>query len=156
PPGRIFDGYRWRFFMRETIDGLSINRLWLYPAAGRTPVRRILNYLSFTLLALPTVLFTTKPDVIFIEAQPLILALPACAATRVRGIPSVYNKPDLQVEVAKEAGWIGVRWLIALARRLESFLMRNALTVTTVTHAFVDHFIENRGVPPAKMSFLPN
>ena len=34
--------------------------------------------------------------------------------------------------------------------------MREALSVTTVTHAFIEHFIEERDVPARKMSFLPN
>jgi glycosyltransferase involved in cell wall biosynthesis len=156
PLGRIFDGYRWRFSLKETIDGIPITRVWLYPAAGRSPIRRILNYVSFTLLAAPRVLFCKRPDLIFVEAQPLTLAIPAWLAARFRGIPYVYNTPDLQVEFAGQDGWIGLRSLIALAGRLESFLMRNALTVTTVTHAFVDHFVKERHVARAKMSFLPN
>jgi glycosyltransferase involved in cell wall biosynthesis len=156
PLGRIFDGYRRRLFMKETIDGIPVSRIWLYPAAGRAPVRRLLNYLSFTLLALPAVLFSRKPDLIFVEAQPLVLAIPAWLTKCLRGVPYVYNTPDLQVEVAKEGGWIGLQWFIALARGLEGFLMRNALTVTTVTHAFIDHFIESRHIARSKMSFLPN
>ena len=34
--------------------------------------------------------------------------------------------------------------------------MRKALSVTTVTHAFIEHFIEHRGVPRERTSFLPN
>jgi glycosyltransferase involved in cell wall biosynthesis len=39
---------------------------------------------------------------------------------------------------------------------METFLMRQSLSVTTVTQAFVQHFIQNRDVPSHKMSFLPN
>ena len=156
PTGKIHDGYRNKITLREEIDGVPVRRVWLYPAAGRGSVRRLLNYISFTLMAIPAMLFARKPDLIFIEAQPLTLAFPAWICKVLRGVPYVYNTPDLQVEVAAEGGWIGMNWLIGMARGLESFLMKQSLTVTTVTHAFVEHFIENRSVPRTKMSFLPN
>ncbi len=156
PVGRIRDGYRGKFHLREQLDGVPIERVWLYPAAGRGSIRRLLNYLSFTVSVAPRLLFTTRPDLVFVEAQPLTLALPAWLLKVLRGVPYVYNTPDLQCEVAAEAKWIGAGWFIGLAKWLERFLMRQALSVTTVTHAFVRHFIEQRGIPPKAMSFLPN
>ena len=67
----------------------------------------------------------------------------------------MYNTPDLQVEYAEEDHW-GVRGLIRAARSLEGFLMRRALAVTTVTHAFIEHFHRERGVPRDRLTFLPN
>ena len=156
PLGRIFPGYRGKLTLREEIDGVPVRRVWLYPAAGRGSLRRLLNYFSFTAMAGLALLFTRRVDLVFVEAQPITLALPAWLLKQVRGIPYIYNTPDLQIEIAEEARWIGLRVLIRLAARLESFLMRHALTVTTVTHAFVDHFVRYRGVPRARMSFLPN
>ena len=155
PTGKIHDGYRGKLTSTEEIEGIPLRRVWLYPAAGRGAVRRLANYISFTLMVFPVMLFTKRPDLIFIEAQPLTLAFPAWIVKLLRGVPYVYNTPDLQVEVAAEAGW-GVSWLIGMARALEGFLMKQSLTVTTVTHAFIEHFIENRNVPKEKMSFLPN
>ncbi len=156
PLGRIFPGYRGKVTLGEEIDGLPVRRVWLYPAAGRGALRRLLNYLSFTAMAALVLLFTRRVDMIFVEAQPVTLALPAWLLKQLRGIPYIYNTPDLQVEIAQESRWIGSRALIRLAARLEGFLMRQALTVTTVTHAFMDHFVRYRGVPHARMSFLPN
>ncbi len=156
PLGRIFSGYRGKLTLREKIDGVPVRRVWLYPAAGRGSLRRLLNYLSFTAMAGLALLFARRVDLVFVEAQPITLALPAWLLKQLRGIPFIYNTPDLQVEIAEEARWIGLRVLISLAVWLESFLMRHALTVTTVTHAFVDHFIRYRGVLRPRMSFLPN
>jgi glycosyltransferase involved in cell wall biosynthesis len=62
----------------------------------------------------------------------------------------------LQVEYADEDRWVGTRILIRAARTLERVLMRNALAVTTVTHAFIDHFHQERGIPLGQLAFLPN
>lgn len=156
PLGRIYENYRGRWRFKETLDDIPIERVWLYPAAGRGTVKRLLNYLSFTMAVVPKLLFGPKPDLVFVEAQPLTLAFPALLLRLLRGVPYVYNTPDLQVEIAGEGQWIGAKWLIEAARLLERFLMRHALSVTTVTHAFIEHFIEARGIPRRQMSFLPN
>lgn len=156
PVGKIFDGYRGRLHAKETVDGVPVERVWLYAAAGRGSAKRIMNYLSFTFAAIPLLLLTPKPDLVFVEAQPLTLAFPALLLRLFRGVPYVYNTPDLQVEVASEASWIGFQWIIRLARTMERFLMRRSLSVTTVTHAFVEHFIQNREIPRTQLSFLPN
>ncbi len=156
PLGRIFAGYRRKLHQRDTVDDIPVERVWLYPAAGRGSLKRIVNYVSFTLAVMPSLLFGRRPDLVFVEAQPLTLAFPAWMLKVLRGVPYVYNTPDLQVEISGEGKWIGMGWLIGLAKNLEGFLMRNALSVTTVTHAFIEHFIEHRGVPRARASFLPN
>lgn len=156
PVGKVHPEYRGRLTCSEKLDDVPVRRVWLYPAAGRGSVKRLVNYLSFSFAAFPALLGTRRPDLVFVEAQPVTLALTAWLASRLRGIPYVYNTPDLQIEVADEAGWIGAALLIRAARRLESFLMRRALAVSTVTHAFMEYFIEHRRVPRDRMTFLPN
>ncbi len=156
PWGRILEPYRGRFHLRETVDGVPVERVWLYPAAGRGSVKRLLNYLSFTVLVVPWLLLRRKPSLVFVEAQPLTLAFPAWLLKVLRGVPYIYNTPDLQVEIASEGNWVGAKWLIRLAQAMERFLMRNAFAVTTVTHAFIEHFIQNRGISRNRTTFLPN
>ncbi len=48
PLGRIFEAYRGQWHSREMVDDVPVERVWLYAAAGRGSVKRILNYLSFT------------------------------------------------------------------------------------------------------------
>lgn len=155
PEGVIQDKYKGRWRVREEIDGIQVERIWLYPAGGRKPLKRILNYLSFTFNSLLHLGYARKKHVVFIEAQPITLALYGLFARWLFRVPYIYNTPDLQVEIAGERAWIG-RWIVSLARHLETFLMRNAYSVSTVTHAFVEHFIQTRGLPRRQMSFLPN
>ncbi|HXB68168.1 MAG TPA: glycosyltransferase family 4 protein [Candidatus Acidoferrales bacterium] len=155
PFGRIADAYRGRLSVRELRDGIPVERLWLYPAAGRKPVSRLLCYSSFTLAAISRIV-SYRPDVVFVEAQPITLALAGVVLKALRGVPFIYNTPDLQVEIAGDKRWITIQALIRGAARLESALMRKALCVATVTDAFVDHFAQNRGVPKSRITFLPN
>ena len=155
PKGEIYDGYAGKLWMRDEVDGVPLRRVWLYPASGKGAAKRIINYLSFTASSALALALEQKADLVFVEAQPLTLAFPAWVNKVVRGTPYVYNTPDLQVEYADEGQW-GVRGLIRLARGLEGFLMKKSLSVTTVTHAFVEHFHQERGIDKARIAFLPN
>jgi glycosyltransferase involved in cell wall biosynthesis len=156
PTGTIYPGYDHRLTMAERIDDVPVRRVWLYPAAGRHPVKRLLNYLSFTATSAIALAFMPPADLVFVEAQPMTLAIAAYINRLVRGTPFIYNTPDLQVEYASEDSWIGIAALIKASRALEGFLMRRALSVSTVTHAFIDHFQRERGLPRERLSFLPN
>jgi glycosyltransferase involved in cell wall biosynthesis len=156
PNGRILPAYRGKLTAREIIDGVPVDRLPLYPAAGRQPLRRILCYVSFSAAALLRLPFIRKPDVIFVEAQPITLALAALMAKFCRRIPFIYNTPDLQVEIAGDKRWISMDSLVRMAARLEVFLMRQAVCVSTVTEGFIDHFAESRGIERSHITFLPN
>jgi len=156
PTGKIHPQYRGLFFYREMIDEIPVSRVWLFPAAGRHVVRRLINYLSFTITSCILLLFVKGVDLVFVEAQPITLAIPAYLNSLICNTPYVYNTPDLQIEFAHEDQWIGTRWLISAAKHLESFLMHKALCVTTVTKAFIDYFVEKRGMSRSKIAFLPN
>jgi colanic acid biosynthesis glycosyl transferase WcaI len=155
PVGRIFPEYRKSLFSTEEIDGVPVHRQWIYAATGRSPLARLLCYLTFSGGAmLRTPLF--KPDVVFVEAQPLTLALAAYLTKTLRNVPYIYNTPDLQVEIAADKRWLSTNLMISAAARLESFLMRRAFCVSTVTDAFIEHFATHRGIDRSHVTFLPN
>ncbi len=156
PVGKLYPGYEGLLTHREEIDGVPVRRVWLFPASGKSPVKRLLNYLSFTATGALALATERGVDLVFVEAQPVTLAAPAWLNQVLRGVPYVYNTPDLQVEYADEDRWVGLRALIKGARALEGFLMKRALAVTTVTHAFIEHFERERGIPRERLTFLPN
>ena len=49
PAGHHLSEYKGGLTMREEVDGIPVRRVWLYPASGRGAIKRLLNYLSFTL-----------------------------------------------------------------------------------------------------------
>jgi len=156
PTGKIQPEYKGVFFKKEKLYGAEITRTAIYPATGKNVISRLLNYFSFMMTSFFPLLFSKRVDLIFVEAQPIILAIPAYIVGKIRNIPYVYNTPDLQVEYAKEDSWISVKILISIALFLEKFLMRNALSVTTVTHGFIKFFHRERNIDLEKFTFLPN
>ncbi len=155
PEGVIHECYRGKLNLLDKVDGIEIKRIWLYPASGKDPFKRLVNYLSFTLHALLYLRLARGKEIVFIEAQPITLALYGLLAQWIFKVPYIYNTPDLQVEIAGERAWVG-GWLVRMATLLETFLMQRAYSVATVTHAFIEHFVSARGIPRERMSFLPN
>jgi colanic acid biosynthesis glycosyl transferase WcaI len=153
PLGKIFDGYSGRWSASEEIDGIPVKRLWVFASNNRSGPARIANYCSFALSAL-SMLFGPRPDVLFVESQPLPLGIVALMMKWLRGVPYVYNVPDLQIDVARQLGFLRGP-MLNLAFRFENMLLKNAWKVSTVTHAFIEHFI-SRGVPSENITFLPN
>jgi colanic acid biosynthesis glycosyl transferase WcaI len=155
PAGKIFPNYVRRWRVREEIDDVPVLRTWLYAATGRSALVRLANYFSFTATSLLAALTGPRPDILFVESQPLSLGIVGILMKRLRGVPYVYNVPDLQVSVAEQMGFLSNRTLLRIAKGLEDFFLRESWTVSTVTHGFINHF-EQRGLPRAQLSFLPN
>ncbi len=155
PSGRVFPKYKGRWTVREEIDGVPIRRTWIYAATGKSAPVRLANYFSFTLTALVAALTGPRPDLLFVESQPLSLGVVAVLLKWIKGVPYVYNVPDLQIDVARQMGFLRNSFLLRLAWNLENYVIRHAANVSTVTERFIEHF-QGRGLPREQISFLPN
>ena len=141
--------------MHEKVDGIPVKRTWVYAGTGKSARIRLLNYFSFTLSALLVVLMGPRLDVLFVESQPLSLGIVAVLMKWLRGVPYIYNVPDLQVDVARQLGFIRNEMFLRLSFNMENIFLRHAWKVSTVTHGFIKHFVM-RGVTRKKVTFLPN
>jgi colanic acid biosynthesis glycosyl transferase WcaI len=155
PAGKIFLGYSGRWQMREEIDSIPVRRTWIYAGTGRSASIRLANYLSFTFTALLAILTGPRPDVMFIESQPLSLCFVAILMKWLRGVPYIYNVPDLQVDVAQQLGFMRNKGILRFALALENFFLHQSWKISTVTYRFIQHF-QSRGLPRTQITFLPN
>jgi len=155
PAGKIFDAYKGKWRMKEDVSGIPVRRTWVYAATGKSAVIRLANYFSFTFTAMISALFGPRPDVLFVESQPLSLGVVAVMMKWLRGARYIYNVPDLQVDVARQLGFMRNNALLRIAFAMENFFLRNSWKVSTVTHGFIEHF-QSRGLPRSQITFLPN
>lgn len=153
--GRTYTGYRRRFYMRETIDGVLVRRAWAYAATGKG-IARAANYLSFSLTSLPIMLTARRPDIVFTESPPLTLGITGWIASIVHGAPLVFNVSDLWPDSVRDLGVISDGALLRSALRLEGFLYRRATIVNAVTRGIARTLLESKGVAAQKICFFPN
>lgn len=153
--GRVYDGYRAKLYARETIDGVTVHRTWVYAATG-TGIGRMANYLSFACSSLFGLMRTAPPDVIFIESPPLTLSVPGWIAARVRRARIIFNVADLWPDSVRELGVMSDGAVMRAAEWLEGWSYKQADIVNAVTEG-IDHTLRHRkDVPASKLRFLPN
>lgn len=155
PAGRIFPGYRRRFYVREEWEGLPIHRVWLYASIGSN-LKRLLSYASFCLTCLFGLARAKKPDYVFVDSPPLFLGVPAWLAARLWNVPMIFNVADLWPDSVRDLGVMGDGLLVKVAYRLERWIYRHAAAVTAVTEGIRESLLGRKALPPEKVLFLPN
>jgi colanic acid biosynthesis glycosyl transferase WcaI len=155
PRGKFFPGYGRSFYRRELLSGVIVHRLWLYPAMG-SGIGRMLNYASFAATSLFGLMRAEKPDFIFVESPPLLLALSGYLAGRLRGVPFILNVADLWPDAIVEGRFLQDGFLLRSMEAIEKWSYRNAAYVNAVTEGIRDRLVEQKAVPREKVLFLPN
>jgi glycosyltransferase involved in cell wall biosynthesis len=156
PLGRFFDGYEKTLYRKEVKDGVTIHRIWMLPALGGG-LRRILNYLTFAAFSFWGLLRSRKPDFLFVESPPLILAVPGVLFSWIWSVPFILNIADLWPDAAIDMGFMKKDGLLAkLTYALERWSYRHASYVNAVTEGIRQSLLETKRVPPGKVLFLPN
>jgi lipopolysaccharide/colanic/teichoic acid biosynthesis glycosyltransferase/UDP-N-acetylglucosamine:LPS N-acetylglucosamine transferase len=155
PGGKVYPNYRIRPFQRETMDGIPVLRVPLYPSHDGSGAKRALNYLSFAAAASVGTLFVTRPDVAYVYHPPATVSLPAVILKALRGIPFVYDIQDLWPDTLAATGMMENA---AILRGLGSWMDRvyqQASHIAVLSNGFKQRLVK-RGVPERKVTVIPN
>jgi len=154
PAGALYPGWKMSLFRKELRDGIRILRVPCFPDHSASGVRRAANYLSFAVAASLGAMACRKPDVIWVYHPPLTVGLPAVFLSALRRIPFVLAVHDLWPESLLATGMVSNPTILSLVDRFASFLYERATIVEVISEGFAAH-LENKGVPRAKIRFLP-
>ena len=156
PAGKLYSDTRLRLWQWETLDGIRILRLPLYPDHSRSVVRRVLNYGSFAVAAglLGSVL-SGPVDVMCAEHPPLTIGLAAWVIGRLRRVPFLYAVNDLWPESVEATGMVQSRRLLDYVGRLERFVYRRVAAIAVISPG-VKANLFGKGVPPEKVHVIPH
>jgi glycosyltransferase involved in cell wall biosynthesis len=156
PQGRVYPGYRQRFWQWEKTNGARVLRLPLYPSHDRSPVRRSLNYLSFAASAsLFGPLLCGPVDVMWVYHPPLTVGIPAWWIGLLRRVPFVYEIQDMWPETLIVSGMMSDSVVIGWLKKLAQFVYRRAAAITVISPGFKRNLV-GKGVPPDKIHITPN
>jgi colanic acid biosynthesis glycosyl transferase WcaI len=95
PQGRIQDGYRGKAVVVENRDGVRVIQSWLWATPSARISRKLISQMSFMVTAAIRGLSIPRPDVIFIEAQPIFTSLAGVWLSLWKRAPYVLNVSDL-------------------------------------------------------------
>jgi len=140
PRGEIFENYRGRLLMEESLSGIRTVRTWIYATPRKSFVRRLLNYFSFVFSSFVLGVWKVRsPEVVIVESPPLFLGLSAWLLAFFKNARLVFNVSDLWPDSAVAMGILSNKLLIRWSRRLEEFLYRRSFLITGQTQGIVDN-----------------
>ncbi len=128
PTGRVFDGYRGLFAMKDETDGINIRRYALYASHSKKSFPRIVSMLSFGFTAMFSLarVRAFKPSYIITESPPLTLGLTGLALARIAGAKHIMNVSDIWPLSALRLGAISEGYMYKRLEKLERYLYRRS------------------------------
>ena len=155
PGGKLYLGYQVRPWSRETMDGIRVNRVALYPSHDCNTVGRVFNYLSFgATSALLGPWLVRKPDVIY-AFNLVTLDVAAGLMRRLRGCRTVLDVQDLWPESLSASGMMKNRLLLGFLDRWCRSAYRHADRIITLSPGSKQH-LADRGVPEDRVEVIYN
>lgn len=156
PKGRIFEGYRNHFSMKEQIDGINIYRYWTYATVSKSPLKRVVAMTAFatTMWAFALKRRQIKSyDRIIIQSPPILVAASAIALfKKCFHKYTILNVSDLWPLSAIELGFMREGSMSHKAMsRIERFIYRNANAVMGQSQEITEHV---QALFPDKQTFL--
>ncbi|MEI8060340.1 MAG: glycosyltransferase family 4 protein, partial [Ferruginibacter sp.] len=156
PTGKLFSGYSIKLFFSEYIDGIKIIRVPLYINHSKSKIRRVLNYLSFSLSAsFIGVLMVKKPDIIYTYHGPATVAIPAIILKYIYRSKIFYDINDYWPDTLEATGMITSKYIIRLVALfcMASYYFFDSINV--VTCGFKQKLLD-LGVPESKITVVYN
>jgi Glycosyltransferase len=161
PQWQVETGYEHFRFRSETRSGVQVHRVKHYvPTANRLSAKaRILLETSFTVNAsrfwLPRLFWWSRPDVVIAIMPPMQIGVWPLLFSWFRGVPWVLHVQDLQVDAALRLGMLPGGRFGKLLYRIETFLLRHATRVSSITDAMCQRIIA-KGAKPERVWLFPN
>lgn len=157
PSGIIHKEYQLKLFLTKIVDGISLNRVWVFASPLRKFLTRLLNYFSLVFTSILFEIFNTKDyEVVIVSSPPLFLGISGYAISRLKGSKFVLDIRDIWPKIGVDTGELRKDSLpIKIAEWLEYFLYQNADLITVVTER-KSIYLQELGIPVSKISVIPN
>ena len=150
PLGIKHEKYRKKLFLRENADGIKIVRTFLYASPNKSSFNRLLNYLSFTFTSLWGILFSTKPDIVYVVTPPFFLGLPAYINKKLRRSPYIFEVQDLWPQAPIERGYVKNKSIAQFLLGMEKFIYQKAAKIFVISDRMKREIVD-KGIDPEKI-----
>jgi colanic acid biosynthesis glycosyl transferase WcaI len=155
PHGKVFDGYRNRWYQVEEMNGIRVVRVKTFISANEGIVLRTLDFLSFMCTGFAAGLGQKRPDVIVATSPQFFTAVAGWAVSRFRRIPFVFELGDLWPAFIVAVGAMKPNFGLRLIEKLELYLYRQSAAVAALTDAFKKNLV-SRGIDEGKIHVVIN
>ena len=157
PEGKFYDGYGVFKNNRETYNGIRIYRAPLIPRGSGTNIRLVLNYISFLIGSIYSLMFILKNkiDIIFVfGVSPVTIGLPAIIVKKIKKTPLCFWVLDLWPESVSSAGNLKSNIIPKFLNPVVRFIYKNSDRILVSSKGFIKS-VEDKGVSRDKIEFFP-
>ena len=155
PDGKIFSGYKNKWYKKEIIDGIKVIRVKTYIAPNKGIFRRSLDFFSFFFAGLIAGLFQPRPNVIVATSPQPFSAVAGWALSCIKRKPFIFELGDLWPRSMYAVGIVKPGFLFSVMESLELFLYRQSSCIVSLTKAFKVNLV-NRNIPETKIHVVIN
>ncbi len=155
PEAEIYPQYQNKLFLTEQLNGVKVQRCFIWTSTQRSLKNRALFELSFATLSLVQAFNGWRPDVILLTVPGLPVCVPAWLVSRIYRTPLVLNLQDILPDAAVHVGLITSEKLIKVFKFLEKFAYEKAAKISVIADGFTKN-ITAKGVPPEKIVEISN
>lgn len=155
PGGKIYPGYKVQLYKKEMMDGITVHRVPLYPSHDKSALRRIINYLSFSLSAfLMGPWLIKKPDVIYV--YNLVTLGPAAYLLRLLyGAKVIIDVQDLWPQSVADSGMLENKIVLNILNGFCNQVYNKADLLTVLSPGFKNH-LAGRKIDERKIHVIYN
>ena len=155
PEGKIYKGYRNKFYQEENMDGIKVVRVKTFIAKNQGFFLRLLDFLSYIFPAGLAGLWQKKPDVIIATSPQFFVGMTALWVAFFKRLPFILEVADIWPASIVGVGAMKMSPLIRALEKLELFLYHRAKAIVVLTEAFKTN-LTARGVAERKISVVIN
>jgi glycosyltransferase involved in cell wall biosynthesis len=150
--------YKGKYFVHKQHGKVKVIRCHVSESYNTNFLGRLWGYFSFVFSSIYAGLFKARDhyDVILVTSPPLFVGITAYVLSKLKRLPFIFEVRDLWPESAIDTGVLTNRTIIDLAYWFETFVYKKAALINVLTPAFRKKLIEEKGVPPEKVIFIPN
>lgn len=155
PSGEVAEDYRGAAGRREQMDGIEVERVWLWATPRKTALTRLANHLSFAGCALGPALRGPRPEVVVASTPPLFHGVSALLAARWHRAAFVDDCRDDWPHAAIALGEMREGLVARVLDAVAQSFQRRASRIFVVTPG-MERQLASRGFDAHRLVLLPN
>ena len=154
PKGVVFEGYKNKLYQKEMIDGIKVVRVWSYITANEGTIKRIVDYISYAVVAFFAALFH-RTDIIIATSPQFFTAISGAILSFFKRKPWIMEVRDIWPESIVAVTAMTNKSVISFLENIEKQLYRSASSIIAVRDSFKINLI-SKGVNSDKIFIVKN
>ena len=154
PTGIVYPGYKNSLYKVEQMDGIKVVRVWSYMTANKGFIKRIADFVSFSVTSFFAGLFQ-KCDIIVATSPQFFTALSGRTLHFFKRKPWVMEVRDLWPDSIKAVGAMKENPVLKYFSMAEKCCYKSAEKFVVVTESFKREIIK-KGIPAEKIYVVKN